>query len=234
MPADFAKNLLAFTDAPFKDTDAREAAVINVSVHSITGDNVIDVYNFAPLASAVDTTNALLDAHGIPRQVIVYHHVTELIVQAFRADFCEKHDVNGFRVILREFKPSPEIQPVITFNATIDLLDTKSRFSQLSFDIIQRVAECAEQDDFIIFRFLLFSDNLEHPIEFRVVLRQVIRHFQNVLCDGAECLQVHLTELAFIKIKFRVVRHLLESAVNDTPNVRSKAKDAACSLTANR
>ena len=114
------------------------------------------------------------------------------------------------------------------------MLDTKSRFSQLSFDIIQRVAECAEQDDFIIFRFLLFSDNLEHPIEFRVVLRQVIRHFQNVLCDGAECLQVHLTELAFIKIKFRVVRHLLKSTVNDTPDVRSKSKDAACGLTTNR
>ena len=234
MPADFAENLLAFTDAPFKDTDAREAAVINVSVHSITGDNVIDVYNFAPLASAVDTTNALLDAHGIPRQVIVYHHVTELIVQAFRADFCEKHDVNGFRVILREFKPSPEIQPVIIFYATIDLLDTKSRFSQLSFDIIQRVAECAEQDDFVVFRFLFFTDNLEHPIEFRVVLRQVIRHFQNVLCDGAECLQVHLAELAFIEIKLRVIRHLLESAVNNGPDMRSEAKDAACGLTTNR
>ena len=129
MPADFAENLLALTDTSFKDTDAGEAAVINISVHSITGNNIIDVDNFATLASAVDTTDALLDAHGIPRQVIVYHHVTELIVQAFRADFCEKHDVNGFRVVLREFKPSSEIQSVIIFYATIDLLDTESRFS---------------------------------------------------------------------------------------------------------
>ena len=56
---------------------------------------VEDVDDVGLLAIAVETTDALLDPHRVPRKVVVDHHVRELEVEALGGDLGREHDVRS-------------------------------------------------------------------------------------------------------------------------------------------
>ena len=80
---DAAKDFFALANAVLENTDTHQTAFINISVYRSFGNDIIDVYGFASLASAINSADTLLDTHWIPGQVVVDHGVAELIVKTF-------------------------------------------------------------------------------------------------------------------------------------------------------
>lgn len=80
--ADGTKHFFTFTDAPLKDSNPHKAARVDIRIYGVRRYDVIDIDRFALLAAPVDSTDALLNPHGIPWKVVVDHRITELIVQS--------------------------------------------------------------------------------------------------------------------------------------------------------
>ena len=174
MPADITEDLFAFTDAALKNANTRQAAIIDIGINCVAGNNIIDIDNFTHLATAVDTTDSLLNAHRVPGQIIVDHGVTELVVQAFGANFCEQQHINCFRVVLRKLKTVAKLESSVIADAAIDLFNTNTGCFQLLFYVIQGIAECAENDDFVIIRLLLFLNDFKHTVKLGIFWRKIV------------------------------------------------------------
>ena len=85
LAGDFAQDLLVAAHGVLKDADPPQTTLVDIAIDGIGRHEVDNGHRLALLAVAVDTTDALLDAHGVPRQVIVDQEVAELEVQAFAA-----------------------------------------------------------------------------------------------------------------------------------------------------
>ena len=58
-------------------------------INCIFCNDIIYIYHFTLLSTAVYSAYSLFYSHGIPWKVIIYHHIAELIIQSLRANFCK-------------------------------------------------------------------------------------------------------------------------------------------------
>src|SRR5689334_15395111 len=103
-----------------KDTDSQKATVVNVGVDGARRDEIEDRHRLATLTVTVDATNALLDPHRIPGEIIVHEKVTKLKIQTLAADLGRQQDINGIRVFLGQCEPGPKTGPFIVGNAAVN------------------------------------------------------------------------------------------------------------------
>ena len=86
------------------DFELLEQAAEDVAFAGLLGDEVPEVADLR-LADAVDAPEALLDAVGVPGQVVVDHQVGALEVDALAGGVRRDEDLNG--LVLREGRPAP-------------------------------------------------------------------------------------------------------------------------------
>ena len=120
---DLAQDFFAPADGVLEDADAPQAALVDLGIHGARRDEVDDGDRLALLSVAVNAADALLDAHGIPGQIVVDEEIAELEVETLAADFGGQQDIQriGMRLwaaqngcaarrVLRR-APSPWIRP---------------------------------------------------------------------------------------------------------------------------
>jgi hypothetical protein len=66
--------------------------LIYIALASFVGDQIPEVADFG-LADTVDASEALLDAVGIPWQVVVHHEVSTLQVEPLAGGICRQKDL---------------------------------------------------------------------------------------------------------------------------------------------
>ena len=84
--------------------------MVNVLVDRALGVKVGHV-DITSLLQAVDAADALLDAHGVPRQVIVHHTVAKLKVEAFRPSVRRDQDGGAAKPTIAFFLSRADIPP---------------------------------------------------------------------------------------------------------------------------
>ena len=87
--ANLTQDRFAIADAALKYTNPHQTAGIDISIHCVISNHVVDVNDIAFLPTTVDTADSLLNTHGIPGKIIINDCITELIVKAFGTHFCE-------------------------------------------------------------------------------------------------------------------------------------------------
>ena len=99
---------------------------------------------FALLPVAVQSTDPLLDTHGVPRQVVVDEHVAELKIQALATDLGREQDVNGIPRLLRQGESAADVPSFIFGHASVDHPKPHGVLLQQASQIGERVPERAE------------------------------------------------------------------------------------------
>ena len=99
--------------------------MIDIGINGVRCEHIVDIDCLALLPTAVNSSYALFNAHWVPRQVIIDHHIAKLIVQTFAADFCKEKYIQGIRVVLVLLKPFSECHTFFIFDATVHLSNTK-------------------------------------------------------------------------------------------------------------
>ena len=232
LSTDLAKDCFAFTDTLFKNTNTEQATLINIRINGVIRDYVVNVYNLTLLSATVNSTDSLLNAHRVPRKVIVDHHVAELIVKTFRAYLCKEQDINRIFIFFRQFKLLAKLVTRIVLYATVNLLHSQSFGTQFLLQICKRMAEGAEQNDFIIFNGLLFFDDFEYTIKFGIFLGERICQFKHVTCHCRKSGNIVVAQLCIIYIVLRVGFKLHQASFKNFTHIRSKTEDTACRLSA--
>ena len=229
---DLAKNSFTFTDALFKNTDTKQTALINIRINGIIRDYIVDIYDLALLSATVNSTDSLLNAHRVPRKIIVDHHIAELIVKTFRANLGKEQNINGVFIFLGQLKLLAKFVTCIILDATVNLLHAQALCSQFLLQICERMTEGTEQNDFIIFSVLLFFDDFKNAIEFGIFLGERVCQFKHVTCHRRKGGNIVVAQFRIIYIILRVSFKLHQTSFKNIAHIRSQTKDTACRLSA--
>ena len=120
---------------------------IDVALAGLLGDQVPEVADLG-LADAVDAAEALLEAVGVPGQVVVDHQVGALEVDAFAGGVGGEQHLHLGVVPERLLR----LQPLLAAHAAVDddhgLLAAEQR-GDLSLEVVQRVAVLGEDDQLL-------------------------------------------------------------------------------------
>ena len=123
---------------------------IDIALAGLLGDQVPQVADLG-LADAVDAAEALLDAVGVPRQVVVDHQVRALEVDALAGGVGGQQHLH-LGVVLEGLL---RLQALFAAHAAVDddhgLLAAKQRGDAL-FKIVERVAVLGEDDELLVRR----------------------------------------------------------------------------------
>ncbi|OJW46058.1 MAG: hypothetical protein BGO63_06890 [Candidatus Accumulibacter sp. 66-26] len=84
----------------FKDSDSDFQREVGILFNRTSEVQVVDTNVLGLLTNSVNTTDSLLDAHWVPRKIVV-HQCRELLeVKAFRGRVRPKQDVNKAVVLM--------------------------------------------------------------------------------------------------------------------------------------
>ena len=108
LAGDLAEDLLVAAHGMLEDADAPQAPEVDVGVDGARRDEVDDGDRLALLAVAVDAADALLDAHGIPGQIVVDEEIAELEVETLAADLGGEQDIERVGILFRQRKAAPQ------------------------------------------------------------------------------------------------------------------------------
>ena len=125
-----------------------EQRAVDVALAGLLGDEVPEVADLG-LADAVDAAEALLEAVGVPRQVVVDHQVRALEVDAFAGRVGgEQHLHLG---VVRE--RLLRLPPLLAAHAAVDdddrLLRGRAACAMRSLEVVERVAVLGEDDELL-------------------------------------------------------------------------------------
>ena len=121
-----AENFLATANRMTEDTDPLQASFIDVGINRARRHKVHDADGFALLAVAVDTTDALFNAHRIPRQIVVHAEIAGLEVQTFAAYFGRQQNIQCIRIIPWQREAFAQGRPFIIGNAAMNQAVTQA------------------------------------------------------------------------------------------------------------
>ena len=127
----FSQNVLTVANRAMKHADAQQAAVIDIRVYRTRRNHIVNSDALAGLTISVDAPNALLNAHGVPWQIIVNHAIAKLIIQAFTAYFGEQKYVEGIGHrgrCFRRVKSSAERPALLIRNIPMDHANSIAAF----------------------------------------------------------------------------------------------------------
>ena len=123
---------------------------INIALAGLFGHQVPQMAHLG-LADAVNAAEALLDAVGIPRQVVVHHQVGALKVDAFTGGVRGEQHLH-FGVVLERFL---HLQSVFAADAAVNddhgLLAPEQR-GDAAHQVVERVAVLGEDDELLVRR----------------------------------------------------------------------------------
>ena len=143
-PGKIAENLLTVSNGFLKHANPKRTALINVIVHRIRGHKIKDGDAFAFLPVAVNASNPLFNAHGIPRQIVIDHAVAELIVQSLTANLRKKQNVQRVSMFSRKREAFAQGAALLIRDAAVNQSDTDSTRRQFLVKIAQRMEKTAE------------------------------------------------------------------------------------------
>ena len=96
----FAKYLLEIADRLAEDVQPLKQPIQNNFLDRVLGDEANNMDAIRCLTKSIDATDALLNLHRIPRQVVVDQHPGELKIDTFAADL--GRDQNGGAIRISE------------------------------------------------------------------------------------------------------------------------------------
>ena len=106
---DLAEDFFGPADGVLKDADTPQTALVDVAIDGARRDEVDDGDRLALLSVAVDTADALLDAHGVPGQIVVDEEIAELEVEALAADFGGQQHIQRVGIVFGQRKAAAQL-----------------------------------------------------------------------------------------------------------------------------
>ena len=98
--------------------------MVDIGINGSFCNDVINIDSLTFLATAVNTTDSLLNPHRVPRQIIVNHHITELVVKAFGTNLRKQQNIDCIRVGFLQLKTLLQRIPLFILDAAIHLFHT--------------------------------------------------------------------------------------------------------------
>src|SRR5258708_655338 len=157
-----SEDLLASAHGVLKDTNPQETPLVDLSVHGAGRNEIDDCHCLALLAIAVDPSNALLDPHRIPREVVVDEQIAELEVQALAAHLGGEHHVDRIGILFRQREPSTDASPLLVGNVAVNQGDAQTRLARMGIEVREGVAKGAEDERLVVWSLALVE---QHPYE---------------------------------------------------------------------
>ena len=168
-PGDIAQYLLASAERALEYADADEAARVNIRIDRSRHDQVDYGDALALLALSVNAPYPLLNAHRIPRQVVVHHTIAELVVQSLATDFREQHHIETVAVFTRFLETAPQCNALLVRRPAVDHPDAHTVLCEMVVKIAKGVAKTAEQHHLVVGQALLVPNDCAERVEFWVV-----------------------------------------------------------------
>ena len=143
------------------------------------------------MAAAVDATNALLDAHWVPRKVVIDDAVAELVIETFTADLRKQKDVDCLGVFTLELEAAPHVDPLLVRDVPMHEAHAHSFTVEAIQEVRKGVPEAAEDHEPAVRQRDLLPYHPLQFLDFRVVGVKRFRLTEDVpnfgLDDAVDC-----------------------------------------------
>jgi len=181
-----AEDLLTIADCIAKDSEAFEAPEEDALFNSAGGNEIENEHLLTALTKTINAPDALFEAHGIPRDVVIDHTFAKLIIKALATNLRRKQDIHCVMIGSRLPKPGAQVFSLFVLSLTGHHGDAITGRSQFALQIVESVEKIGK-DEQLAWKGTIANcfGNAEQRFEFGILGRKLCGELAEMLGLGA-------------------------------------------------